>query len=35
MYDPTNAIMYEPIEVEAYGITYEEQPIKIVDRRIK
>ena len=27
--------MYEPLEVEDDGLTYEEQPVKIVDRRIK
>ena len=33
--DPTHAIVYQPLEVEADGLTYEEQPLKIVDRRIK
>ena len=30
VYDPTHAIVYEPLEVEVEGLTYEEQPMKIV-----
>ena len=35
MNDPAHAIVYEPLEVEADGLTYKKQPVRIVDRRVK
>lgn len=35
VHDPTHAVVYELLKVEAEGLTYEEQNLKIVDRRIK
>ena len=35
MHDPTHAIVYQPLEVEADGLTFEEQLVKIVDQMVK
>jgi len=35
IHEPTHTIVYEPLEVKVDGLTYEEQPVKIVDRRVK
>ena len=34
VHDPTRTIVYEPLEVKADGLTYEEQLVKI-DKRVK
>lgn len=33
--DPTHAIAFEPLELEANGLTYEEQLVRIVDHKVK
>jgi len=35
IHDPTHTILHRLLEVKADGLTYEEQPIKIVDQKIK
>jgi len=35
VHDLTHTIVYEPLEIEANGLAYDEQPLKIVDYRIK
>jgi len=35
VYDPAHVIVHEPLNVDADGLTYEELPVRIVDRRVK
>jgi len=35
VHDPTYTIMHEPLEIDANGFACEEQPVKIVDYRVK
>ena len=35
VHDPTHTIVHEPLEIDFNGLTYEEQPVKIVDYRVK
>ena len=34
VHDPTHTIVHEPLEIDPNGLTYEEQPVKIVDYRV-
>jgi len=35
VHDPTHATVYEPLEIDPNGLAYEEQPVKIMDYRVK
>ena len=35
VHDPTHAIVFEPSEIGANGLTYEERPVIIMDYRVK
>jgi len=34
-HDSTQTIVHEPLEIDPNGLTYEEQPVKIADHRVK